>query len=88
MNLSLRKKQLLLAALILGAASPNAQIEKITVDGNNLDFAAPDLDKYVDLAAGKARWPENVALDARTYNLSGRAAKSGLLIQKGKKYIK
>ena len=55
MNLSLRKKQLLLAALILGAASPNAQIEKITVDGTNLDFAAPDLDKFVDLAAGKAR---------------------------------
>ena len=28
------KKQLLLAALILGAASANAQIEKITVDGS------------------------------------------------------
>lgn len=28
------------------------------------------------------------SVDARTYNLSGRAAKSGLLIQKGKKYIK
>ncbi|MDY4555060.1 MAG: hypothetical protein SO468_02575 [Prevotella sp.] len=40
------------------------------------------------MAAGKARWPENVALDARIYNLGGRAAKSGLLIQKGKKYIK
>ena len=136
-----------------------------------LDFGAADLDKYVDLAAGKARWPEKVVLgadaadvkkngvgvivfpvyaeagsylvqaagskisvpgvifsenpitdlkitgnnpdtgenlaitfigesagingvqvvesvDARTYNLGGRAAKSGLLIQKGKKYIK
>ena len=136
-----------------------------------LDFAAADLDKYVDMTTGKARWPEKVVLgadaadvkkngvgvivfpvsaeagsylvqaagskisvpgvifsenpitslqitgenadtgealsitfigegtgingvqavesvDARTYNLGGRAAKSGLLIQKGKKYIK
>ena len=136
-----------------------------------LDFAAADLDKYVDMTTGKARWPEKVVLgadaadvkkngvgvivfpvsaeagsylvqaagskisvpgvifsekpitdlqitgenadtgealsitfigegtgingvqavesvDTRTYNLGGRAAKSGLLIQKGKKYIK
>ena len=75
------------------SAAANAEHPTITyswpanADGY-LDFGAADLDKYVDLAAGKARWPENVALDARTYNLSGRAAKSGLLIQKGKKYIK
>ena len=136
-----------------------------------LDFAAADLDKYVDMTTGKARWPEKVVLgadaddvkkngvgvivfpvsaeagsylvqaagskisvpgvifsenpitslqitgenadtgealsitfigegtgingvqavesvDAPTYNIGGRAAKSGLLIQKGKKYIK
>ena len=136
-----------------------------------LDFAAADLDKYVDMTTGKALWPEKVemgvdfeklgkngvgvivfpvsaeagsylvqaagskisvsgvifsenpitdlkitgnnpetgealsitfigegtgingvqaveSVDARTYNLGGRAAKSGLLIQKGKKYIK
>ena len=29
-----------------------------------LDFAAADLDKYVDLATGKARWPEKVVLGA------------------------
>lgn len=28
------------------------------------------------------------SVDAPTYNIGGRAAKSGLLIQKGKKYIK
>ena len=136
-----------------------------------LDFAAADLDKYVDMTTGKALWPEKVemgvdfeklgkngvgvivfpvsaeagsylvqaagskisvsgvifsenpitdlkitgnnpetgealsitfigegtgingvqsveSVDAPTYNLGGRAAKSGLLIQKGKKYIK
>lgn len=136
-----------------------------------LDFADANLDKYVDLATGKSRWPEKVALgadaadvktngvgvivfpvyaeagtylvqaagskisvpgiifsekpvtdlqitgenadtgeplaitfigegtgingvqavesvDTPTYNLGGRAAKSGLLIQKGKKYVK
>ena len=158
------------------SAAANAEHPTITyswpanADGY-LDFGATDLDKYVDLAAGKARWPEKVVLgadaadvkkngvgvivfpvsaeagsylvqaagskisvpgvifsekpitdlqitgenadtgealsitfigegtgingvqavesvDTRTYNLGGRAAKSGLLIQKGKKYIK
>ena len=31
---------------------------------------------------------ETSSVNARTYNLGGRAAKSGLLIQKGKKYLK
>ncbi|MGN0435130.1 MAG: hypothetical protein ACI4D8_00695 [Wujia sp.] len=135
-----------------------------------LDFSAADLDKYVDLTTGKARWPEKVELgadaadvkkngvgvivfpvsaeagsylvqaagskisvpgvifsenpitdlqitgadangnplaitfigegtsiqgvkaattvDAPTYNLGGRAANKGLLIQKGKKFVK
>ena len=31
---------------------------------------------------------ETSSVNARTYNLGGRAAKSGLLIQKGKKFMK
>ena len=141
-----------------------------TADGY-LDFASADLDKYVDMATGAARWPEKVVLgadaadvkkngvgviifpvyadagtylvqaqgskisvsdvifstdpitdlqitgadedgnplsitfigenaaiqgvtvdtsvvNARTYNLAGRAANKGLLIQKGKKFVK
>ena len=150
------------------AANPTITYTWPADDMGYLDFADADLDKYVDLATGKARWPEKVALgadaadvktngvgvivfpvyadagtylvqaagskisvpgvifsekpitdlritgedlaitfigegggetgingvqavesvDAPTYNLGGRAAKSGLLIQKGKKYVK
>ena len=50
---------------------------------NNVTFTSENL----------ATGVENVrvatpSVDARTYNLGGRAAKSGLLIQKGKKYVK
>ncbi len=161
------------------SAAANAEHPTITyswpanADGY-LDFGAADIDKYVDLTTGKARWPEKVVLgkdaadvkkngvgviifpvyaeagsyliqaagskisvpgiifsenpitdlsltgadengnplsitflgegggegtgingvqavesvDAPTYNLGGRAAKSGLLIQKGKKFMK
>ena len=34
-----------------------------------LDFAAADLDKYVDMTTGKARWPEKVVLGADADNV-------------------
>ena len=119
------KKQLLLAALILGAASANAQIEKITVDGSTAGLGAEATAVTAGTVLGssdnvtvKAAYDDSYkvvscaylgynnvivngesfsfgdgvqaveSVDAPTYNIGGRAAKSGLLIQKGKKYVK
>ena len=46
------------------AANPTITYTWPADDMGYLDFAAADLDKYVDLAAGKARWPEKVVLGA------------------------
>ena len=49
---------------------------------NNVTFTSQSLTGVENVRV------DTPSVDARTYNLGGRAAKSGLLIQKGKKYIK
>ena len=50
---------------------------------NNVTFTSENISAGVENVR-----VDTPSVDARTYNLGGRAAKSGLLIQKGKKYIK
>ena len=50
---------------------------------NNVTFTSENISAGVENVR-----VDTPSVDARTYNLGGRAAKSGLLIQKGQKYIK
>ena len=63
-------------------------ITDLQITGNNAETGEALSITFIGEGTGINGVQAVESVDARTYNLGGRAAKSGLLIQKGKKYIK
>ena len=63
-------------------------ITDLQITGNNAETGEALSITFIGEGTGINGVQSVESVDAPTYNLGGRAAKSGLLIQKGKKYIK